>query len=121
MSSKYIKADSYFAMMVTVGSVDEGKELARVVVTKKLAACVNIIPEITSIYEWDGKIEESSEALLIIKSKKEYLERLSDLILEKHSYDVPEIITFEISGSHSEYIAWIDSVLGKNTHGEDGK
>ena len=53
------------------------------------------------------------------------LERLltedRDLILEKHSYDVPEIITIELSGSHSEYIAWIDSVLGKNTHGEDGK
>ncbi|XP_050527492.1 protein CutA homolog isoform X2 [Daktulosphaira vitifoliae] len=78
---------------VTAPSVDIAKNLARGIITQKLAACVNIIPSITSIYEWDDKINEDSEILMLIKTSTSKVDELTQYIKSKHPYDVCEVIS----------------------------
>ena len=97
----------YIIVFVTTGNREESEKIARTLVSEGLAACVNIVENIKSIYKWNGKIEESEENLLIIKTLKEKFEKLSSKIKEEHSYDNPEIISFEISQGSEEYLKWV--------------
>ena len=83
------------------------KNLATLLVQKKLAACINIIPGLTSIYEWEGKLETGDECLLVIKSIKTSYSELEKIIHDSHPYELPEIITVPISGGLNDYLAWI--------------
>ena len=76
-------------------------------VKKKSAACVNIISSVLSVYRWKNEICEDEECLLIIKTKTELFERLKEDVLEKHSYEVPEIISVSIENGSPEYLNWI--------------
>ena len=87
------------------------QEIASQLVTEKLAACVNIIPEITSVYCWQEKIEQSKETQLIIKTTAEKFSLLSDKINQLHPYDVPEIIALNIQQGDSAYLNWISASL----------
>lgn len=102
---------SEYLFLVTVGNLDEGKKIARVLVEKKLAACVNIIKNITSIYEWKNKIEEDDENLLLIKTTEEKSELLIKEVIKNHSYDVPECIGFKIEKGSAKYLNWIKKVI----------
>lgn len=97
--------------LTTVSSFDEGRRLARLLVERRLAACVNLVPNVTSIYRWEGGVEVSSEVLMLIKTTTELLAEVEAAIRELHSYEVPEFITLEVeSGSH-RYLDWLlDSV-----------
>ena len=98
-------------ILTTVSSKEEGKRIASKLVEKKLAACVNILPKITSIYRWENKINKDDEFLLIIKTA-EYLEQeVYDFIRDKHSYEVPEIITLEIKNIDKKYSEWLNSSI----------
>lgn len=95
-------------VLTTTSSLEEGKKIARALVERRLAACVNIVPRIESVYRWEGKVEEAQEYLLIIKTTQKTFERLRDAILELHSYTVPECIALAVEGGAARYLNWID-------------
>lgn len=96
----------------TAGSEEEARKIARHLVEQRLAACVNIVPQVASVYQWQGKIEESHEWLLLIKTRAALFPKLLDAIRELHSYDLPECIAVDISDGSAEYLKWIaDSVV----------
>jgi periplasmic divalent cation tolerance protein len=94
-------------VLSTCGSVDEARNLARALVEKQLAACVNIIPQIESLYYWKGKVETSTEYLLVIKTTAGAFDELRDVLTELHSYDVPECLEIAIEDGSAAYLAWI--------------
>jgi periplasmic divalent cation tolerance protein len=101
----------FIVVFVTAGSSVEGDHLARALVDERLAACVNRIKSIKSVYRWQEKVEESEEELLIIKTKKELFPRLEKRVRELHSYSVPEIIALPIiEGSHG-YLKWLEEQI----------
>ncbi len=92
--------------------METSKKLAGILVEEKIAACVNIIPSITSIYWWKDKIEENDENLLIIKTTGANQDKLKNAIKKIHPYDTPECVGFPIQDGLEKYLAWIrDSVL----------
>ncbi|KAI6244114.1 putativeprotein [Aphelenchoides fujianensis] len=104
-------ASIFSVVYVTVPSKEVGKSIAREVIQSKLAACVNIVPTVTSVYEWEGKLQEDEESLLIIKTKTDHLEKLKEAILEKHPYDVPEFVSVPIEFGSSPYLKWVQEQL----------
>ena len=94
-------------VLTTAGSNEEGRKIGRVLVDRLLAACVNIIPQIGSIYRWEGEIEEAEEWLLIIKTTGAAFERVRDAINELHSHEVPECISVSIENGSLAYLNWV--------------
>ncbi|XXG40473.1 hypothetical protein AAC387_Pa01g1181 [Persea americana] len=92
---------------VTVPNKEAGKKLADSIVREKLAACVNIVPGIESIYFWNGEIQTDSEELLIIKTRESLLEALTEHVKSNHEYEVPEVIAMPITGGNLKYLEWI--------------
>jgi periplasmic divalent cation tolerance protein len=95
----------------TCGSAEEARRIARALVEARLAACVNVVPGIQSIYEWKGAIEESVEWLLVIKSRRDLFPRLTAELKRIHSYEVPEAIAVHVVDGLPEYLRWMDSGL----------
>ncbi len=87
------------------------ESLAHQLVTKKLAACVNILPDLTSIYRWQDQIETASEYLLMAKTNKQHYQAIEKTINEHHPYELPEIIAVSIDRGLPEYLQWIDSCV----------
>ncbi|KAI1697286.1 cutA1 divalent ion tolerance protein domain-containing protein [Ditylenchus destructor] len=104
----------FSVVYVTVPSVEVGKQIARRAVEGKLAACVNIIPQLTSIYEWDGRVREDTESMLIIKTKTDQLDRLKEMVLREHPYDVPEFITLPIEHGSEPFLKWVSKQVGSH-------
>ena len=94
-------------VLSTAGSGEEARKIARELVERQLAACVNIVPQVESIYRWQGKIESSREWLLLIKTTAEKFESVRDAIRELHSYDLPECIALAIEDGSPEYLRWL--------------
>ncbi len=99
-------------VLSTCGSEDEARKLGHGIVEASVAACVNIVPGIRSIYQWKGKVEEDSEWLLLIKSRRDMMPRLVALLEKMHSYDVPEVVALPIVDGTESYLGWIDRELG---------
>jgi periplasmic divalent cation tolerance protein len=95
-------------VLTTTSSSEEASRIARALVENKLAACVNIMPKVTSIYRWKGAVEEAEEWLLIIKTTEAAFERLRAAITELHSYEIPECICLPIEDGLPEYLSWIE-------------
>ncbi|HUO17590.1 MAG TPA: divalent-cation tolerance protein CutA [Verrucomicrobiae bacterium] len=103
-------------VLTTAGSDAEAHRLARHLVERQLAACVNIIPHIASVYQWQGKIEENREWLLLIKTRATLFAKVRDAIRELHSYDLPECIAVDIADGSAEYLKWIaESVVSDSS------
>ena len=101
---------SYMLFFSTVPNLELGKKIATTLVDQKIAACVNIVPSVISIYEWEHKIEEDNELILIIKSKRELAKKLIEKIKEIHNYEVPECVGIEIKEGSKEYLEWIEKI-----------
>lgn len=98
-------------VLTTVLSADEGETLAQNIIEARLAACVQILPQMTSVYEWEGKIQKESEHLLLIKTLPEKWEELRDFVTANHSYDVPEMIAIDAARVSEPYLEWLTGVL----------
>jgi periplasmic divalent cation tolerance protein len=94
-------------VLTTAGSVDEARRIAEALVERKLAACVNIVPKIVSIYRWKGKVEEAEEWMLLIKTASGF-EPVRDAILKMHSYELPECMSISIEDGSPEYLKWLE-------------
>jgi periplasmic divalent cation tolerance protein len=93
----------------TCGSAEEAERIARGLVEARLAACVNIVPGLRSIYRWQGAVEDAGEWLLLIKSRRDLLEPLEAELRRLHSYEVPEMIAVAIVDGAPDYLAWMDA------------
>ena len=105
------------AVFTTTPSIELAEAIAKSLVGRKLCACVNIIPTVKSIYEWEGKVEEGSEALLMIKTQTSLVDELVAAIKDMHTYSVPEAIALDVTGGNIDYIDW---VLRQTTHTKKG-
>ncbi len=95
-------------VLITVSSPEEGEKIARALVEKRLAACVNIVPGLRSIYHWQGNICDDKELLLMAKTTDALFETLTNEVKALHSYKVPEIIALPIVAGSKEYLNWIE-------------
>src|SRR5258708_28171237 len=94
-------------VLTTAGSQDEAGKIAHALVERRLAACVNIIPQIESVYRWQGRVENATEWLLIVKTQSSAFAQVRDAIRELHSYELPECLLLEISDGSTDYLSWI--------------
>lgn len=100
-------------VLTAAGSKEEAGKIARTLVERRLAACVNILPQVASVYRWHGKIEEAAEWILIIKTTTLAFDEVRQAIQELHSYELPECICLAIDEGSQNYLQWIaESVSG---------
>ena len=102
---------------MTCGSLDEARKLGQVLLEKNLAACVNILDGMRSLYRWEGAVQEDQETALIAKTRHELMDELTETIKSNHSYECPCIIELPIDGGNPEFLQWIVS----ETNGESKK
>ncbi len=98
----------YYSIYVTCESLEEARAMGQKLVGARVAACVNIIPRIVSIYEWRDKLMEDNEALMFIKTRGNKVEEVIKIIKKLHSYEVPSIVAFPIKAGYPLYLEWID-------------
>ncbi|WIA44510.1 hypothetical protein OEZ86_007249 [Tetradesmus obliquus] len=103
---------------VTAPSAEVADSLASALVEGKLAACVNIVPGLTSVYSWKGKIEKDPELLLIIKTQASLLENLTAKVKQLHPYDEPEVLALPVVGGSASYLAWVRDSTTAGAAGE---
>lgn len=99
-------------VFITASNEDEAAKIARAIVEARLAGCVNIIKNIRSIYSWQGKIEDDSEAMMVVKTQKHLFDKLSQKVKELHSYITPEIIALPIVDGSEDYLKWLGDTVG---------
>jgi len=94
-------------LFITTANTDEAQRIAKVLLNERKAACVNIVPRISSLFWWQDKLDSAQESLLIIKTKASVLNEIVRLVREIHSYDIPEIIALPIIGGNQDYLEWM--------------
>ena len=100
-------------IFTTTPDIWEAESLAEKIVSEKLAACVQILPQMTSYYFWEGEVQKEGEHLLLIKTVRDNYDALEKFILENHSYEVPEIVAVDAERISVSYYAWMKEYLGK--------
>ena len=94
---------------MTAGSIEEAKNIGHILVEKNLAACVNLLENMTSIYKWENKLEKCQEVVMIAKTRKTLMPKLIETVNSHHSYDCPCILELPIQGGNSEFLNWIET------------
>ena len=94
---------------MTAGTFEEARKIGQILVEKNLAACVNNIENMTSIYKWENKLEEGKEVVLIAKTGKKVIPKLIETVKSHHSYDCPCILELPIQGGNPEFLSWIET------------
>lgn len=98
--------------LVTAPDLKSARRIARSALQKRLAACANLIPGLESHYWWQGKLETSSEVLILFKTRRTLVKKLERDVLENHPYDTPEFVALELSGGTEKYLAWLKKETG---------
>ena len=96
-------------VLSTCASAEEAEKIARALVERRLAACVNVLPPARSLYRWKGSVEDAAEWLLLIKSKRQRFDQLSAALETLHSYEVPEIIALSVVDGSPAYLDWLEA------------
>ena len=96
-------------LYITVPNREEGLRIGRALVEEKLAACANVIDGLTSIFRWEGAVQEESEALLIAKTDRALIDAASDLVKLEHSYECPCVVALPIIGGNQDFLGWISA------------
>ena len=99
-------------VLSTAGSQEQAGKIARALVERRLAACVNVVPQAESIYRWQGKVESAEEWLLLIKTTAQKFPAVRDAIAELHTYDLPECIAVKIEEGSVAYLKWLAEQVG---------
>ena len=102
----------YAFILTTVSTEEEGHLIANELVKNKLAACVNIVPKVHSVYEWENTIQNETEVLLMIKTTKAREKDIYQTVQSLHSYDTPELITLPIDNGSDTYLHWLENSVG---------
>lgn len=110
-------AVSALVVITTVGTEEEANAIARELVCRRHAACVNVLPGVKSTYRWQSKVCRDSEFLLLAKTESAEYPEVERTILELHSYELPEILAFEVSSGEANFLAWIAAALDKSQGG----
>ena len=98
---------SIVVVLTTLPNPEKAAEIARILVEERLAACVNIVPAVRSIYRWQDGIQDETETLAIAKTTAERAEALHGRLIKLHPYERPEVIALPVSGGHAPYLAWV--------------
>jgi periplasmic divalent cation tolerance protein len=106
-------------VLITTSSQVEADRIANALVAEMMAACVNVIPGVTSVYRWQGDVQRAQEWLLVAKSRSDVLDDLIRRVKALHSYDVPEIIALPLAGGYDAYLRWIDNEVHGGWHAAD--
>lgn len=106
-------------VLIMAGSQEEAEHLAHSLVAEMLAACVNVVPGVTSVYRWEGEIQRDQEWLLIVKTQREVLDNLVQRVQALHSYEVPEIIALPLVGGSEAYLRWLSAQVHDGSHNLD--
>jgi len=106
-------------VLITASSQEEAERIATALVEEMLAACVNVIPSVTSIYRWEGKVERAEEWLLVAKSRSDVMGELVQRVQLLHSYEVPEILVLPLAGGSEAYLRWLDGAVHGSWHALD--
>jgi periplasmic divalent cation tolerance protein len=101
--------DERLVVLTTLGSQHDGERIARELVGRGLAACVNLVPGLVSIYRWKQAVEREPEVLLLIKTRRERFEALRRALVELHPYELPEVIALPVQAGHAPYLEWLDA------------
>jgi periplasmic divalent cation tolerance protein len=94
--------------LTTVGTAEDAERIARGLVERRLAACVNVVPQVVSIYRWKGGVERDAEWLLVVKTSSHKLEALREALVALHPYELPELVALPIAAGHAPYLAWLE-------------
>jgi periplasmic divalent cation tolerance protein len=100
-------------VLVTAPSAEVGEKIARTVVEERLVACVNVLAGVTSIYRWQGRVEQASEVLLVMKTVQDRLATLTSRVKELHPYSVPEVLALPVDAALPAYAEWIAEETGR--------
>jgi len=106
-------------VVTTVGTEEQANALAREIVARRQAACVNIVPGVRSVYRWKGKICQDGELLLVIKTQAGEFDGIAETIREIHSYELPEILAFGVERGEARFLAWIADSVDKSAAAGD--
>ena len=98
----------YKLVYITTSGVEEAEKIGRTLVTERLAACVNILAGMRSLYWWEGRVQDETEAVLLAKTTGERLEALTARVKSLHSYDCPCVVALGLAGGNQEFLAWIE-------------
>ena len=94
-------------VLITAPDAETGERIARSLVEEGLAACVNLVPGVRSIFRWEGRVEDETEVLLVTKTRADRLERLGDRVRDLHPYDLPEVLALAAAGGSEAYLDWV--------------
>jgi periplasmic divalent cation tolerance protein len=103
---------SYIVVFITTSSYEEARKIASALVDQRKAACVNIVPKVSSLFRWKGKIEDVEESLMVVKTRAELFPDIVSTVKSIHSYEVPEIIALPIVEGNPDYLSWLKEETG---------
>lgn len=95
-------------VLITTANAEEAQRIADVLLNERKAACINIVPKVSSLFWWQDKLESAEESLLIVKTKASVLAEVVSLVKKHHGYDIPEVIALPIIGGSQDYLEWVD-------------
>jgi periplasmic divalent cation tolerance protein len=102
-------AASFAIVLITAPDLKVARTLARAALAEKLIACANLVPQVESHYQWQGKMEAATEVLMILKTRKSALKALEKLVLSRHPYETPEFLVLPLTAGSQKYLAWLSA------------